>query len=346
MGIERDLFDLLYEHDCVIVPHWGGFLAQYRPARLDEARKIIYPPSKEVGFNRHLLRNDGLLADRIAKRDGITFSIANALIEREVELWRNGLDRQGRLDLPRIGIFYRDAERNLQFDPDDRANFLKEAFGLRVIAAVPAVVKEAIIAPRVIPLPLKEIEPVERRSWMWAAAASTAILFGAAAFWAYRSMDHGNAQWGGLWRPAPSPTYAPAVGPIEPMTTSAAVFTLPEEPLGVRSLLLTPGDSVTVTVDLGTPAAIAPADTTVVVTPTKTLLRSRFHVIGGCFAQPENADRLLADLQGKGYPAMRIAQYGALHPVAYGSYADRRAALDALASVRANGSAQAWLLVR
>lgn len=346
MGIERDLFDLLHEHDCVIVPQWGGFLAQYRPARLDQGRKLIHPPSKEVGFNRHLLRNDGLLADLIAKRDGLSFADANALIEREVELWRSGLDGFGRLELPRIGIFYRDAERNLQFDPDDRANFLKEAFGLRVVAAIPIQVKEVERDTRIISLPQKDNGPVERRPWMWAAAASTALLLGAATFWVYTSVDAGIAQWSGLGKPSPTPTYAPATDPLPTMTASASVFTLPEESLGVRTLPLTPADSVTVTVDLGTPAAFAPADTTIVATPVKTMLRARFHIIGGCFAQPENADRLLADLHGKGYPAARLAQYGALHPVAFGSYGDRGAALDALALIRANGSEQAWLLVR
>jgi len=346
MGIERDLFDLLYEHDCVIVPQWGGFLAQYRPARLDEGRKLIHPPSKEVGFNRHLLRNDGLLADLIATRDGLPFSAANALIEREVELWRSGLERRGRLELPRIGIFYRDMERNLQFDPDDRANFLKEAFGLRVITAVPAAVKEVVGEPSVIPLPQKAEEPVERSPWMWAAAASTAILFGAAAFWAYTSMDASNRQWSDLWKSSPAPTYAAAREPLPTLTSSASLFTLPTGSLGVRTLPLTPDDSVTMTVDLGTPATAAPADTTTVATSSKTLLRARFHVIGGCFAQPENAEKLLADLQSQGYAAARLSRYGELHPVAYGSYADRGAALNALATIRAQGSAQAWLLVR
>ncbi|MBK6829485.1 MAG: hypothetical protein IPG92_01495 [Flavobacteriales bacterium] len=32
MGIERDLHDLLFCHDCVIVPQWGGFLTHYRSA--------------------------------------------------------------------------------------------------------------------------------------------------------------------------------------------------------------------------------------------------------------------------------------------------------------------------
>ncbi|MBK9417352.1 MAG: hypothetical protein IPN62_08680 [Flavobacteriales bacterium] len=46
MGIERDLAELLHDHDCVIVPQWGGFLTHYRPARLDGARHLIHPPAK------------------------------------------------------------------------------------------------------------------------------------------------------------------------------------------------------------------------------------------------------------------------------------------------------------
>jgi cell division septation protein DedD len=126
------------------------------------------------------------------------------------------------------------------------------------------------------------------------------------------------------------------------------VFSLPEEPLGITTIPLTENDSVELTVDLGTAPEVAVRDTTKVAIPTKSQAagRSRFHVIGGCFAQPENAERLLKDLQGKGFPAVRLAQYGELHPVAFGSYADRASALSALENVRSTSSAQAWLLVR
>lgn len=339
MALERDLHDLLFEHDCVIVPGWGGFLAQYRPARLDEARHVIHPPSKDVGFNRHLLRNDGLLTDHIAKRDNIGFAVANSIIEREVAEWRAALDGTGRLELPRIGIFYRDAQHNLQFDPDDRANFLKEAFGLRPVAALP-VVREAVNEPKVIPLPQTAAPLVEKRSFNWAAAAGVALLLTAGAVGTYIGLNGGTGAFAFGMRPAP--TYAPTAEPVSPMLARASVFSLPEGSFGVHTLPLTDNDSVSLTVDLGA----APADTTAVAIPTKTALVRRFHVVGGCFAQPENADRLLKELQDRGYPAQRLPRYGELHPVVFGSYADRAEALSALASIRGEGSAQAWLLVR
>lgn len=339
MALERELHELLFDHDCVIVPGWGGFLAQYRPARLDGLRQLVHPPSKDVGFNRHLLRNDGLLTDHIAKRDGVGFAAANDAIDQEVLAWRAELDAKGRVELPRIGIFYRDAQRNLQFDPDDRANFLKEAFGLRPVAARP-VQREEKTTPRIIPLVPPVVEPVlERKSFNWAAAAGVALLLTAGAVGVFMATQGGAARF--AWGPRPTPTYRPGSAPL-PATASAAVFSLPEGTFGVTTLPLTDNDSVALTVDLG----VAPADTTAVATPKIDPLRMRYHVVGGCFAQPENADRLLKELHDKGYPAKRLARYGELHPVAYGSYADRQEALQALASIRGEGAGQAWLLVR
>ncbi len=350
MGIERDLHDLLFCHDCVIVPQWGGFLTHYRGARLDEVRKLVHPPAKDLSFNRHLVRNDGLLADHLAKREGIGFDVATARIDAEVAGWREALDRSGRLELPHIGIFFRDAEHNLQFDPDKRANYLKDAFGLRPLTALPV--------ERVQPIPLvRKLEEVRaevvnetRRAPMyWAAAAVAAVLFGTAALWAFRMGGSHDAQWSGVGvlDAGPAARYVPpAQASVLPVTTTTP-FTLPDS-TGVHTIPLGPGDSVSLTVDLGGAVELAVADSTaVVVRPVATSAEpGRYHVVGGCFAQPENADKMLAELVAKGFPARRLPQRGQLHPVVYGSYATRNDALQAMANIRHEGGAAAWLLVR
>ena len=346
MPIERDLFELLYEHDCVIVPRWGGFLAQYRPARLDKARNLVHPPTKEVGYNRHLLRNDGLLADRLALREGIDHSAAVSLLDKEVEKWRTALEKTGRLELPRIGIFFHDADKNLQFDPDERTNFLKDSFGLRPVAALPVQLR------KVVPMPIPTLEPAEveqheRSNWIWA-AAHAAILVSAATWWVYTNpnatLENGLAH----TENKASSTYTPATE-LPELVTNAAVFTLPEETLGIREVPLNEA-GLTVIVDLGRKSPepltkVALKDSTRVVLPKRTGSVGRFSVIGGCFAQPENADRLLGQLQEQGYTAVRLPKRGQLYPVAYGSFPDRSSALGLLESIRSKGSAQAWLLV-
>lgn len=353
MGIERDLHDLLFCHDCVIVPQWGGFLTHYRPARLDEARKVIHPPGKDLSFNRHLVRNDGLLADLLAKREGIDFDQATARIDAEVNGWRQALDRSGRLELDRVGIFYRDAEHNLQFDPDRRANYLKDAFGLRPLTALPVeVVKRAVEAKEVPVRELTKPEQVaqEKRRFPWAVAAGiAAVLIGGAAVMAYRaSMGH-QSSWQGLagWQPRPTAAYAaPAEAGFAPVAVPDA-FRMPEADSGLHEVVLDAEKDVRVRIDFNKPE-IAAADTTRVVVAVKPVVEAslRFHVVGGCFAQPENADRMLSELLGQGFPARRLRQRGDLHPVAYGSYATRSEALAALDQVRASSGRSAWLLVR
>ena len=51
---------LLLEHNCVIVPDLGGFVAQYSPAYFDEVAGVFVAPSCQVGFNPLLQADDGL----------------------------------------------------------------------------------------------------------------------------------------------------------------------------------------------------------------------------------------------------------------------------------------------
>lgn len=348
MAIEKDIRELLYDHDLVIVPEWGGLLAHYRPARLDEARNLVHPPGKDLSFNRNLLRNDGLLADRISKREGIGFDQANGRIAADVNAWQQGLQRNGRVELPLIGIFYRDAEHNLQFDPDPRGQYLKDAHGLRPVAAVPV---ERTEGTPVITLPAAAQEvgtPTERRTtWVWAAAAVAGLLFTGAALWAYRMGGPDATQWSGFdpFTDRPERTYL-VPGPVASAgVAQVAHVELPAEGAGTVTVDLVPEENIVLHVDMG--AAAAPESTAVAVPSAEPVnVRARFHVIGGCFAQPENADRLLSELVAKGYPAVRLPKNGDLHPVAFGSYVDRASAQAAMAEIRTSGDGSAWLLVR
>ena len=51
-NISKHIFELLYEHDCVIIPNFGGFVANYFPARLDELNNRVFPPSKHLLLTR------------------------------------------------------------------------------------------------------------------------------------------------------------------------------------------------------------------------------------------------------------------------------------------------------
>ncbi|MBP7513158.1 MAG: SPOR domain-containing protein [Flavobacteriales bacterium] len=364
MPIERDLHELLYAHDCVIVPRFGGFLTHYRPARLDEQRRSIHPPSKDLSFNRHLTRTDGLLTDHLAKAQGLDFIRAAAVIDGEVDVWQGKLDRDGRLELPRIGTFYRDAERNIQFDPDRRVNFLKDAYGLRSVPAVPCLVTVAapVVAvplpePRVIPL--VPVEELEGRRFPWlAAAAVLALLSTAGTWWIVSSEAPSGAQWSGfeLFGKSEPLSYHPrlAEDPVILDPVDTATWTLPLDVTGVREVPAPGSGSATLLVDLGAPmppprVEISPEKQVAVPESTAVAVKvphNRFHVIGGCFLQKENAEGFMADLRAKGFAADIIDRKGGLYRVAIGSYPQRALALEALTAVRKEDAPQAWLLVR
>lgn len=365
MPLERDLHQLLYAHDCVIVPRFGGFLTHYRAARLDEQRQSVQPPSKDLSFNRHLVRSDGLLADHVAREEGLPFDQASAVIDGEVDAWRSKLDRDGRLELPRIGTFYRDAEKNLQFDPDRRVNFLKDAFGLRPVSAIALPREEPKNVRKVLPLPaLRKEDPAkdEKRAfpWTWAAATVATALVTAATWYAVANNDNGAAQWSGFdlfaaHEPARFVQRTTAIPPVEdPLDT--ARWTIDPALTGITTLVV-PGTDGRLTVDLGAApvvkdtvqapqAAVQPAhaDSTRVALVADE--RLRFHIIGGCFLMKENADAFVANLQARGFAASIIDRKGGLYRVAYGSYPVRQLALEALAAVRKEEAPEAWLLVR
>lgn len=357
MPIERDLHDLLYDHDCVIVPRFGGFLTHYRSARIDTARNLIHPPSKDLSFNRHLVRTDGLLADRVGRREGLDFRQSHAVIDGEVDAWLAKLDRHGRLELPRIGTFFRDGEGNLQFDADRHVNHLKDAFGLRPLAAQPLAeaAPAPAPAPRVITLPPapQRREPASERKAIsaFALAASIAALLMTAATWLIVSSEPRHAvDWAGLnpFGERTAPLYRPRTEPPTPELTAsgADVIALPDTGRGLVQLQVGTPDVPAVTVDLGAvaePGRVAPPESTAVAVRVP---GRRYHVIGGCFLLQENAETFVADLRARGFAASILDQKGGLYRVAYGSYPDRALAMEALQAVRKEVAPEAWLLAQ
>ena len=62
ISLARHIELLLLEHDCVIVPGLGGFIANHADARYTgDEEHLFLPPYRTIGFNQQLQVNDGLL---------------------------------------------------------------------------------------------------------------------------------------------------------------------------------------------------------------------------------------------------------------------------------------------
>ena len=129
MKLSDYISDLLYRYECVIVPEFGGFLTNTKPAIISPYSGTFYPPHKLVTFNNHLKNNDGLLINYIANVDKMPYEYAVNFVKFEVERWKEEL-KNSDLELDKIGTLSLEGNGSLSFEPQTDVNYLTEAFGL------------------------------------------------------------------------------------------------------------------------------------------------------------------------------------------------------------------------
>lgn len=147
MNLSDHLRPLLRDHDCVIIPDFGGLVAEYTPARVQPGgRHLLSPPTRQVAFNQALTRNDGLLVDVLRQHLGVPAAEAREVLRQAVAALHHELQAQHHTELPGIGVFRQLAGRGLQFDYTGTDNLLAAAFGLPELTAHPVRVTDARLA--------------------------------------------------------------------------------------------------------------------------------------------------------------------------------------------------------
>ena len=137
MDVTAIIRELLFGHDCVIVPGFGGFIGNYAPARIDKNTGTFYPPVKQISFNRNLNHNDGLLVGRISVSAKINYGDARILVEEFVAGLRKKLEKGEKVVFDNIGSFINNIEGNVQFEPDTNANYHLDSYGLEPFQCLP-----------------------------------------------------------------------------------------------------------------------------------------------------------------------------------------------------------------
>ena len=85
--LEEAIVNLLLRHNCVIVPAFGGFVAQSSGALIDMDSGVITPPRKSVLFNKQLVNNDGLLISHISSEYKIEYASSENFLKTKVDEW-------------------------------------------------------------------------------------------------------------------------------------------------------------------------------------------------------------------------------------------------------------------
>ena len=130
MKFEVTIAQLLLKHDCVIVPQLGGFVTFYKSAVIHPINHSIQPPSKQLGFNRHLTTSDGLLLNNYVKSTGEAIPKAQAALEQWTQQILNHLANGLKAHLDGIGTLWTDAQGQMQFVPSEKFITDFTSFGL------------------------------------------------------------------------------------------------------------------------------------------------------------------------------------------------------------------------
>jgi cell division septation protein DedD len=129
IDIPAHIEKLLFLHDTLVIPGFGGFTATRTPASTDFVSGVVNPPAKTLAFSENLTVDDGLLVADIADAHGLSTSEAARSVEEFVEKMRALLDQREIVTLPGVGRLYKNYVQKIQFLPD-ATNFNASSYGL------------------------------------------------------------------------------------------------------------------------------------------------------------------------------------------------------------------------
>jgi hypothetical protein len=356
MKIDRHISELLYNHDCVIVPAFGGFLASHQATQFQSTHQTFYPPSKKIAFNVFLKNNDGLLANHIAHSERLTYGEALKGIERFRAEVTKLLEGGQQIIIEDVGTLFYDHHKNLQFEPTKRVNYLEEAFGLTAIQS-PAIKRDE---------QRKRIERQIRKAGVIRSSERVPPIKYSGQRISTRKVVNtlfvtGAVLWLGFNIYITSPLKC-SLSSLNPFSYSTIKKT---EPVDNSFKAKLQGSSLTIPaykpvasveritaekqpsednpIASGNPAAHKETAMEL-----QNILdnQKNFFIIAGVFREPGNAEKLVISLQQEGFARAEIVNpLSSIKKVCYGSFAyrkDAEAALQNLRSVKREG----WILAR
>jgi nucleoid DNA-binding protein len=155
---------LLLEHECVIIPNFGGFVINVQDFKFDEKEAVIHPRKKSIAFNERLKSDDGILAMHIVKQNVVSQKKAFESVAAFGNEMKNGLKNNQPLVFGNLGTFSLTEESKIVFEPNQTFNYDLDQFGLFSVstgARKKPVLVEAPVEKSLEDLPMQTKEEVE-----------------------------------------------------------------------------------------------------------------------------------------------------------------------------------------
>jgi hypothetical protein len=310
--IAHYISNLLYLHDCVIIPGFGGFVGNKKSAYIHPVSGIIYPPSKALLFNKNLSENDGLLATHITKEEGIDLHEVSILIEEFVEKIQNELAERSAFKLQKIGTFSKGKEGNISFMQDNSYNYNLASFGMQANLKSKKVERTIKDGEKEV---VKTIKQKDFTKTLTRAAAIFIPLVGLSLI--------------GITQEEKINTIYGQMANLNPFTNTKKTEVVVEQ--------------IEITTEAPVVEIIQPVEAEEIVNPVIPQ-RHTYYIIAGAFAEQKNANKLLQKLKKWNYNAS-IVEGSNLMRVSYNSFSNKEDALLALAEIKKENNS-AWLLTK
>ena len=308
--IEHYISNLLYLHDCVIIPGFGGFVGNKKSAFIHPVSGIIYPPSKELLFNKNLTQNDGLLATHIAKQENIDLSETSSLIEDFVQSIQTELNSRSAFKLQKVGTFTKGKEENISFLQDKNQNYNLASFGMQANHKSKKVERTISDEKEVI---VKTIKQKDFGETLKRAAAVLVPLIGLSLI--------------GITQEENINDIYSQMANLNPFTNSKTeiVKEAPTKKIEMPIVEIIETEKVEIVIPIITE-------------------QHTYYIIAGAFAEQKNANKMLQKLKRWNYDAS-IVEGENLMRVSYNSFSKKEEAIMALAEIRKDNKS-AWLLTK
>ncbi|MCC6252843.1 MAG: SPOR domain-containing protein [Bacteroidia bacterium] len=348
LKIDNYIEQLLYHHNCVIIPSFGGFVANYKGAQIHPTQYSFTAPSKQLAFNKNLINNDGLLAGYIASVEKISFEEALILIDKDVFKIKKLLTEGQQVIFKSIGFLKLDIEKNIRFNPSNQTNFETSSFGLNTFQS-PAIIRGGYT--KGLPEPVFTDKTTKKKRFtfkQYKKFALPMLVLPLALILYFSPVYHSviqsfSVQTSGFWGNDSKTSYTP------PQHQPLKEIAEPVESENTETVAIEPTVSDNAEINATTNENIEPVADIKVPEPVQynsvePVNSGKYQLISGCFSMQENAYKQIDLLQQKNIHAYISGQSkSGLYRVSCGGFDNQEQAIAEMSKLIAGGT-DIWIL--
>jgi hypothetical protein len=308
----------------VIIPDFGGFVANYESAFIDSRTNHMFAPKKSIFFNRILKNNDGLLVNEIAVGEGLTFKQAKKELDKYVLNLNESLSLHKKVFIDEVGTLLLTSDDKVLFVQSNSRNHLLDSYGFTTIQ-YPTIQRTSV--QERFEEKIKHIDkahlPSNKKPWLKAAAVLIPLLMVSAL--GISNKDKIHSVYANL-SPFGSSS-STVVEAVETATTHLSSFDVESPTNNIEEAVLSfyeAKNNMTTVVENEVP---------------------KHFIIAGAFSSERNAKKMISKLQKSNFTSSKIVgkSKSGLYRVSYDGFVNSSDAIMALREIKKTNPS-AWLL--